>query len=127
MARLLSVALTEPQVRDRSKSVTRRLGWWEDKLGRRLLHPGDPMTLVRKSMGRKPGEPLVRLAEVGVVDVRREQLVAITPQDVVREGFPGWTVGEFIDFFCRSMRCNPGDLVTRIEFRYLDGDPPCSG
>jgi hypothetical protein len=34
MPRLMSVSLTEPQVRARSKTVTRRLGWL-------MLKPGD--------------------------------------------------------------------------------------
>lgn len=126
MPRLLSVALTEPQVVARDKTVTRRLGWWEDKNGRRLLVPGARLTLVRQAMGRrrKDGtvEPLVRLAEVEVTDVRREQLAAILPSDVAREGFPGWTRMEFIDFFCRSMRCEPATVVTRIAWRYLDAE-----
>lgn len=122
MARLLSVALTEPQVVAREKTVTRRLGWWTDKNRRRLLHVGDRLTLVRKAMGRKTGEPVVRLAEVEVVDVRREPLNAITPGDVIREGFPGWTMRDFISFFCDHMRCQPDTEVTRIQWRYLDGE-----
>lgn len=124
MPRLLSVALTEDAVRERRKTVTRRLGWWEDKNGRRLLHPGDRLTLVRKSMGRKKDEPLVRITEVEVVDVRRERLDAITPAEVMREGFDLGTDEPdqwFISFFCEEMRCDPDTEVTRIEWRYLDG------
>lgn len=40
MPRLMSVALTEKQVRDRTKIVTRRLGWL-------MLEPGDTLTLCR--------------------------------------------------------------------------------
>lgn len=116
MARLLSVMLTEPSVVDRTKSVTRRLGW-------RQLKPGDRLTLCRKVQGRrrKDGtvEPLVRLAEVVVVDVRRERLDAITADDVVREGFPDDTPASFVEFFCTHMRCEPDTEVTRIEFEYL--------
>jgi hypothetical protein len=56
-----------------------------------MLKPGDPLTLCKKVRGRKKGEPLVRIADVQVVSVRREPLNAITPQDVAAEGFPGWT------------------------------------
>ncbi len=63
----MSVALTETAVRERRKTVTRRLGW-------AFLKPGDKLTLARKVMGRrrKDGtvEPLVRIAEVEVVSVR---------------------------------------------------------
>jgi len=126
MSRLMSVALTEQAVVERRKTVTRRLGWWETKNGRRILKPGDHLTLCRKVMGRKPGEPLVRLAEVEIVDIRREQLDAITPADVRREGFGLTTelhpadARWFVDFFTHEMRCAPDTEVTRIEWRYLD-------
>ena len=121
MARLMSVALTEAAVVERRKTVTRRAGWWIDKRGRRLLVPGDRVTLCRKVMGRKAGEPLVRLAEVEVVDVRRELLQDITREDVAREGFPDWTREQFLDFFCDHMGGTGLQPVTRIEWRYLDG------
>lgn len=121
MSRLMSVQLTEEQVVARTKTVTRRLGWWKDKHGRRLLREGDTLTLCRKVMGRKKGEPLVRLAQVEVISVRREPLLDITAADVAREGFPGWRPIRFIAFFCTEMKVYPTTIVTRIEWRYLDG------
>lgn len=124
MSRLMSVTLTEQAVADRTKTVTRRLGWWADKNGRRLIYPGDRLTLCRKVMGRKPGEPLVRLAEVEVLDMSRQQVrVQNTPGEAAREGFPDWTWPEFVAFFCEEMRCEPTTVVTRIEWRYLDDRP----
>lgn len=71
MSRLMSVAFTEQAVIERRKTVTRRKGWT-------FLKPGDTLTLCRKVQGRKGAdstvEPLVRLAEVEVVSVRRESL-----------------------------------------------------
>lgn len=114
MPRLMSVSLTEPQVQVRSKTVTRRLGWLN-------LKPGDRLTLCRKVMGRKKGEPLVRLVDVEVVAVRREPLDAITDDEVRREGFPGWTPAQFIEFFCSTHKgCHPDTDVTRIEWRYIE-------
>lgn len=113
MARLMSVALTEDAVRDRTKTVTRRLGW-------RFLEIGQRLTLCRKVMGRKAGEPLVRIADVWVWDVRRERLDQITAADVTREGFPEMSPNEFIAYFCQHMRCTPETFVTRIEWRYLE-------
>jgi hypothetical protein len=117
--KLMSVALTEEQVVARTKTVTRRLGW-------RTLTPHTRLQLVRKAMGRKRAdgtvEPLVRLAVVDVVSVRRERLDAITPADVAAEGFPDWSPAEFVEFFCRTMRCTPDTEVTRIEFRYVPDD-----
>lgn len=112
MSRLMSVSLTEQAVLDRTKTVTRRLGWL-------FLKPGDTLTLCRKVMGRKKDEPLVRLAEVRVVSVRREPLWDITSDEVVREGFPGWPPSRFVAFFMRHMRCPVDAPLTRIEWEYL--------
>lgn len=112
MSRLMSVALTEDAVRERRKTVTRRKGWT-------FLKPGDRLTLCRKVMGRKPGEPLVRIAEVEVVSVRVEPLYRISRADVRREGFPGWSPEDFIEFFREHMGTPRWDNVTRIEWRYL--------
>lgn len=117
MPRLMSVALTETAVVNRAKTVTRRLGW-------RFLKPGDRLTLVRKAMGRKRTdgivEPLVRLAEVEVVSVRREELQQVPDTDLAKEGFPGWDAFDWIAWFCDEMHCTPQTVLTRIEWRYLD-------
>ena len=114
MPRLMAVSLTEDQVRERAKTVTRRAGW-------RMLKPGDRLTLCRKVMGRRGGEPLVRIADVEVFSVRRERLEEITPADVAAEGFPDLTPDQFVGFFCATHRgCSPGTEITRIEWRYLD-------
>jgi hypothetical protein len=59
MSRLMSVALTSAAVRERRKSVTRRLGW-------AFLKPGERLTLCEKVQGRKRRdgtvEPLVRIS-----------------------------------------------------------------
>lgn len=135
MPRLMSVTLTEQAVVERRKTVTRRLGW-------RMLKVGDELVLCRKVMGRRRAdgtvEPLVRLARVRVVDVRRECLQEIEDDDVAREGFtpadladyegsgqpgsPGDLGTRFMAFFTKHMRCQPDTTVTRIEWRYLDGE-----
>jgi len=114
MPRLMSVSLTEDQVRARTKSVTRRAGWT-------FLQPGERLTLCRKVMGRRRGEPLVRIVDVEVLDIRREPLGAITVDDVHAEGFPDMTPAQFIEFFCSTHKgCTPSTEVTRIRWRYLD-------
>lgn len=132
----MSVAFTEAAVRARTKTVTRRKGWWLDKNGRRLLHPGDRLTLCRKVMGRKPGEPLERICEVEVVSIRREPLCAVGGPykhgandgdiiwpELIAEGFPDLDPGEFMRrYFIDAQRIGPMDDVTRIEWRYLDRD-----
>lgn len=131
MSRLMSVSFTEQAVRERRKTVTRRKGWWEDSSGRRILKPGDHLTLCRKVMGRKPGEPLERICEVEVVSVRREPLTRLfyfdTPEEyayafdeVAREGFPGMHPAMFVrEFFIIAQRILPPTVITRIEWRYL--------
>jgi hypothetical protein len=119
--RLLSVSLTEAAVVAREKTVTRRLGWWTDRNDRRLVRPGDRLQLCRKVMGRRPGEPLVRLALVEVTDVSRQQLwIQNTRCEAALEGFPDWSWDQFVEFFCREMRCHPTTHVTRIAWTYLD-------
>jgi len=126
MPRLMSVRFTEQAVRDRVKTVTRRKGWV-------FLKPGDRLTLVRKAMGRKPGEPLVRIAEVEVVDVRREPLGMVLPswgrwdygaKEMALEGFPGVDPAEFVRrFFTEAQGVSEDDSVTRIEWTYLPDFP----
>ena len=123
MSRLMSVAFTEDAVRARTKTVTRRKGWM-------FLKPGDRLTLVRKSMGRtrkdadgrRYTEPLVRIADVEIVSVRREPLFHITADEVAREGYAGMTPHDFmVRFFVERQRIGFADLITRIEWKYLDG------
>ena len=112
----MAVSLTEDAVRARTKTVTRRLGW-------KFAKPGDRIQLCRKVMGRKRRdgtvEPLDRIAVVELVNVWPERLDSISPIEVAREGFPRMTPIEFVDMFCRAMRCAPDTQVTRIEWRYL--------
>lgn len=131
----MSVSMTEQAVVERRKTVTRRKGWWLDKRGRHLVKVGDRLTLCRKVMGRKPSEPLVRLAEVEVVSLRRERLSELAwatrlttdyrwaKREVLLEGFPDLEPTEFVRrFFLDAQGMSVDDEVTRIEWRYLDGD-----
>lgn len=131
--RMMSFALTERQLMDGTKTVTRRTGWQN-------LKPGEHITAVRKAMGLKAGEKAVVLCEIEVVSVRRERLDDITPAEVLAEGFPEWTndPSSFVRMFCKHMRVaaepvakslrdtrmrpmTGADLVTRIEFRKVPG------
>lgn len=115
MSRLMSVAFTEQAVVERRKTVTRRKGWL-------MLKPGDTLTLCRKVMGRKPGEPLVRIVDVEVVSVRREKLGEIyhEPDGLLLEGFTDIDYHEFIRRYFLPQGIDPWTDVTRIEWRYLD-------
>ena len=124
MPRNMSFMLTTEQVRQQTKTVTRRLGW-------NHLKVGDELNACVKCMGLKPGQSIERLAKIRVVDVRREILWDITPEDVRREGFPGKSTEWFIDMFMREMGVPSSVEVTRIEFEYIDAFTPsnnvCSG
>ena len=137
--RNISASLTEQQILESGervkrgeppvKDVTRRRGWEYLKVGERLQ-------VCRKCMGRKPGEPLVKLAIIEVVSVRREPLRRMIDEpdygyiEVRREGFerraPVTNINltmsplQFIGFFCATHKgCTPESLITRIEFKYI--------
>lgn len=118
--RMMSFALTERQLMDGTKTVTRRTGWAN-------LQPGTRLLAVRKAMGLKAGEKVQVLCEVDVVSVRREALCCIDAEDCAREGFPHLTPADFIAFFTAKVK-TPGMgrhiseiTVTRIEFRKVPG------
>lgn len=115
MPRLMSVAMTVDAVRARAKRVTRRAGWT-------FLEPGHVVTLCPKVQGRRRGQPLERIVDVEVLDVRREQLGEIyhEPNGVALEGFPDMTPAAFINEFFYPQGLDPWSEITRIEWRYLE-------
>lgn len=112
--RNMSFMLTTEQIKDRTKTVTRRLGW-------KFLQPGDLIMACVKCQGLKKGEQIERIAPIRVVDVRRERLDAIHQNlaDLEKEGFPDMEADDFIGMFCAEMRCGARTEVTRIEFEYV--------
>ncbi|HEY0983545.1 ASCH domain-containing protein [Schlesneria sp.] len=111
--RNISCALTRPQIDDGTKTETRRLGW-------RFVEAGMCLQFVNKCMGFKRGEKPVKIRQVKVIETRREPLNAIDQEAVIREGFPDLSPAQFVEMFCKNMRCKPTDEVTVIRFRYLD-------
>lgn len=109
--RNMSFMLTKEQMYAGTKSVTRRIGWW-------FLKPGDVVMAVEKGMGLKKGEKVKKIYPIEVVSVRREPLISITADEVVREGFPDLTIWGFMTMFMKSHKgCEPDTVVNRIEFR----------
>src|SRR4026208_1166869 len=112
--RNMSFMLTTDQIRNRTKTVTRRMGW-------RFLKPGALIQAIEKGQGLKKGEKVNRLAVLRVEAVTVDPLNSITPQDVYREGFPQMTREEFIKMFKRTHKgCRVATPVTRIQFSYVD-------
>lgn len=110
--RAMSFMLTTAQIIDESKDVTRRIGW-------EFLRPGERLRAVEKCMGLKKGEKQRQLKVIEVVSVTRVCLDNITQEDVVREGFAEMTPDDFVEMFCKSMKCNRNKIVQRIEFKYV--------
>lgn len=110
--RAMSFMLTADQILDETKTVTRRLRWLN-------LKPGTRLRAVRKAMGLRKGETHEVLKTIEVVAVEREFLSDISQDDVIKEGFPNLTRRQFIEKFCRAMRCAERTIVTVIEFKYV--------
>lgn len=120
----MSFRMTSAAVLDRSKDVTRRLGWlW--------LRPGVELQPIVKGQGLKKGARVERLGgPIRVVAVHQEPLRRLIDEpayglrEVKREGFPHLTPQAFVDMFAGSHGGRDGcaltTLVTRIEFVYLE-------
>lgn len=121
--RNISFKLTTRQVRDRSKDVTRRLGWLD-------LVAGQELRACVQCQGLRKGQRIEELAIIRVVSVQREPLRRMTDdveygfEEIRREGFADdpnlqWP-SVWVPWFCGSHRgCTPESEVTRIEFAYV--------
>lgn len=111
--RNISFAITTTQFINRTKTVTRRMGW-------KNLQPGQKLCGVKKGMGLKKGEKIERLGIIEIVSISVEPLSAITKEDVIKEGFSSMSRLDFITMFCKTHKgCTPETIITRIEYKYL--------
>ncbi len=115
--RNMSFSHTIEQMRARTKTVTRRIGWVS-------LAPGALICAVEKAMGLGRGGKVRKIGVIRVVSVRRERLdELVRPGDygaleMALEGFPGLDPQDFmLRFFIE--RQDPNELVTRIEFEHV--------
>ncbi|MBU1699063.1 MAG: ASCH domain-containing protein [Candidatus Eisenbacteria bacterium] len=108
----MSFSITTNQVRNQTKTVTRRLGWWK-------LKPGDVVCAVEKGMGLKKGEKVKHICQLRIISVRKEPLFRVTDLECIKEGFPKLTPVEFMRMFKASHRCEFHTVVNRIEFEYV--------
>ncbi|MAT14249.1 MAG: hypothetical protein CMJ46_03160 [Planctomyces sp.] len=111
----MSFSMTTEQARNKTKTVTRR-----DEETWKHLRLGDRVLQVEKAQGLKKGEKQVEIHEIEIVAVRLEPLTSefVTPEEVVKEGFPGMEPEEFITMYKRGRK--KVDRVRRIEFKYVD-------
>lgn len=129
--RNMSFRLTTGPFLDGSKDVTRRLGWTNLKAGEHFMG-------VKQAQGLKKGEKVQRLGErvcirndpepLGDIirfpyrtplwgrKLDREPLFASWKSETAREGFPDLTPHQFVEMFCREMKCTRKTIVNRIEF-----------
>lgn len=112
MPRNMSFMLTAQQIKDRTKTVTRRLGW-------KMLKPGDILNACKKCMGLKKGEKIEKFCQIRILNTRWEPLEAITKEECIKEGFPEMEPKDFIAMFTVHNKCKETDLVNRIEFEYI--------
>ena len=118
MPRNMSFIMTTSQFRARTKTVTRRFGWW-------FLKPGDVVMGVERSRGLKKGETVTRLGLIRIVSVKSEPASAIIryprPQEELRrEGFPNMEAEAFVAMLIKANGKPGGEAVNRIAFEYLD-------
>jgi hypothetical protein len=129
LMRRISFNLTQEQVRNRTKTVTRRLGWRNVKVGE-----------VLRAVDRLRVKNAETLAIIEVVSARRETLFELLKaadgsgydggdknpyaiSEMEREGFPGMAPLAFVALLTEGNGLSPhanNVEVTRIEFRYLD-------
>jgi hypothetical protein len=110
--RNMSFMLTTEPVRKGIKTVTRRNGWW-------FIKPGDLVMAVEKCQGLKKGEKQIKIRIIRIKSSRESVLNTITKTDLVKEGFPNMRIQDFVLMYCRHNKCNPNEVVNRIEFEYV--------
>lgn len=114
----ISFFLTQKQILEQSKFVTRRLGWKKAQVGQ-VLQP------VIKGQGIPKGGKVEKLGcEIMISSVRLEKLDKMRTypygrHECVLEGFPMLDGHGFIEMFCKHNGCMVDQIVTRLEFKYL--------
>ena len=114
--RNMSFALTTEQIKNKTKTVTRRAGW-------KFLKQNDLVQPVEKTMGLKKGEKVKKIGTpIKIISVRREELskMRLEPNATAKEGFPSMLADDFIQMFCKRFKKKADEMITRIEFIYLD-------
>ena len=112
--RNMSFAETTAQARDRSKTVTRRWGWGDLKVGERVQQ-------VVKAMGLKKGEKVEKIHVIECISNRPDPLANINQAECDLEGFPDkdptWLRGLLLRMKPKKPKSKHPN---RIEFKYVD-------
>ena len=132
----MSFFLTTRQVREGTKTVTRRLGW-------AFLKPGEIVCAIVKGQGIPKGGKMERIRLIQCVSNRPERLNTLcdhlhtmprpllytqeqAQEECRREGFPDLTPKEFVQMFAKHNACDGCLTINRIEFRYVRPKIYCS-
>lgn len=112
MPKNMSFMLTTEQIKNRTKTVTRRSGWV-------FLKPGDIVNAVEKGQGLKKGEKIKHICQIRILSIRSEPLNIITKEECIKEGFPAMSPEDFINMYRDHNRVFAYTHVNRIEFEYV--------
>lgn len=104
--------MTIEQIRNKTKTVTRRLAWWD-------LNPGEIIKAVERTRGLKKGEKINQLALIRIISIREEPLNIVNEDELIKEGFPEMTTTEFITMLSEYYKVPPSTSFNRIEFEYV--------
>ena len=108
-----SFFLTQEQYRNRTKTVTRRQCKRTPEVGERFMG-------IVKGQGLKKGEKVQKMHASTYTAVDWIFIWQISKEDVIKEGFPNWTPLQFINFYCKANRVQPGDVCCRQAFKHDD-------
>lgn len=113
----MSFKLTTEQMRNKTKTVTRRIGW-------KNLKPGTIVNACVKCQGLKKGEKIEVIGQIRILKNQPEPLNRMLRLGYGRleaglEGFPELTGRMFVEMFCASMKCKQSQIVQRIEFEHM--------
>ena len=117
--RNMSFMLTTEQLRNKTKTVTRRNGW-------KNIKSGELIQGVVKCMGLKKGEKMEKIHVILILFRRREPLNDIIydaeygREEMIKEGFPSMHPEDFVSMYCKHNKCKSSDIITRIEFEYVN-------
>ena len=108
----MSFMLTTEQIRNKTKTVTRRLGWW-------FLKPGDIVNACVKCQGLKKGEKIKKICQIRILNTGATILEEMNKEECVKEGFPKLSPYDFVSMFMVKMKIDIDEEVNRIEFEYV--------
>ena len=110
--RNMSFFLTTEQIRNKTKHITRRFGWWN-------LKTGTVLNACVKCQGLKKGEKIEGICQIRIKSTRREFLYEVTKDECIKEGFPNFEAEDFINMITKHYKCNSYEIINRIEFEYV--------